>query len=78
MAHLGPTIGGSKYPHRCSPPHPAERSASRSVVRLPWDAVRPPAMPNRPLSAVYSSDDAVSQPAAESSGSRPGRAVSRG
>jgi hypothetical protein len=76
MAHLGPTMGGgSKYPHRSSPPpirsseHPPEPHSA--LVRLPMVAVRPPASPNRRLSAVYRSDGAVSRPATRSIRSPP-------
>jgi hypothetical protein len=75
MAHLGPTIGGVKI----SPPMlptPSGRALGLQKrrpppVRLPWGAVQPSATPNRPLSAVYRSDDAVSRPAAGSRGSPP-------
>jgi hypothetical protein len=77
MAHLGRTIGGggvqnipTDAPHPVTPIRPTQKRRP-PPIHLPWGAVRPPAAPNRPLSAVYRSDDVVSRPAAGSSGSPP-------
>jgi hypothetical protein len=74
MAHLGPTIGGGGQNIPTDAPHPIRPSprppeAGPPPLCLPWVTVRPPATPNRPLSAVYRSYDAVSRPPAGSSGS---------
>jgi hypothetical protein len=79
MAHLGPDIGGGVKISPPNAPHPVTPSGRAlglqkcpsAPVRLPWGAVRPPATPNRPLSAVYRSDDAISWPTTGSGGSPP-------